>query len=204
MTPDRTPHRPSAPAGDQFLSTRWSVVLAAGEASKPEARQALNELCRTYWYPLYAYVRRRTGSADAAQDLIQEFFARLLEKNTIAVADRRRGRFRTFLLSSLRNFLANEGAKLRAAKRGGGLHIWQLDVHLAESRFTHEPADDLTADKTFDRRWAETLLSQVMQRLEDEFARLGKTAHFQQLKPFLTAGKREVRYTLSRSAVGDF
>ncbi len=112
MNAGRTPDRQAASGGDQFLSTRWSIVLAAGNASQPDSQEALSELCRIYWYPLYAYVRRRTNSVHEAQDLIQEFFLRLLERNTIAVADQQRGRFRTFLLTSLRNFLANEWAKL--------------------------------------------------------------------------------------------
>ncbi len=202
MTADRTPNRRTAPADDRFLSTRWSVVLAAGNASQPNSREALSELCRTYWYPLYAYARRRTSSVHEAQDLIQEFFVRLLEQNTIAVADQQRGRFRTFLLSSLRNFLANEWAKLHAEKRGGGCRIWQLDVSSAESRFAHQPTDSLTPDKLFDRRWAETLLDQAMNQLRDEFVRLGKLAHFDLLKPFLAGGKRDVSYANAARQLG--
>ncbi len=181
-------------SGGQFLSTRWSVVLAAGGSSEPDAQAALAELCRCYWFPLYSYVRRRVPHADEAQDLIQEFFTHLLEKNTIAVADQQRGRFRAFLLTALRNFLANEWTKSQTRRRGGGHRVWQLDLESGESLIKNEPLDVLTPEKLFDRRWAETLLKVVMNQLQDEFERLGKSDYFDQLKPFLTSGRREVRY----------
>ncbi len=202
MTQSMTFPRDADPPDDRFLSTRWSVVRAAGELSQPHAREALSELCRTYWYPLYVYVRRRTPNAHEAQDLIQEFFARLLEKNVLAAADQQRGRFRTFLLASLRNFLTSEWVKARAEKRGGGRPLWQLDVDLAESRMAHEPVDWLTPDRLFDRQWAETLLNQVMEQLQSEFMRMGKEAHFELLRPFLASGKREVSYAHAARRLG--
>ena len=124
---------------EPFGSTRWSVVLAAGRGQGPGAREALEFLCRDYWYPLYAYVRRRGHDADAARDLVQEFFTRLLERNTIAAADPARGRFRAFLLTALRNFLSNERTRERAGKRGGGRDVVSIDVEEGESRYLREP-----------------------------------------------------------------
>ena len=134
-------------------------------------QKTLEVLCRDYWYPLYAYVRRRADNVHEAQDLVQEFFARLLEKNTLAAADPQRGRFRAFLLTSLRNFLSNERAKGRTAKRGGDCDTWPLEFESGESRYLREAADNLTPERLFERRWAETLLDRVTLRLQDEFWR---------------------------------
>jgi RNA polymerase sigma-70 factor (ECF subfamily) len=141
-----------------FVTTHWSVVLDAGRADTTRARDALARLCQTYWHPLYAYVRRLGYSPHDAQDLTQEFFARLLAKNSLAAADESRGRFRSFLLSSLKHFLANEWDKARAQKRGGGQVPIPIDPAVAETGCYFEPADPATADKIFERRWALTLL----------------------------------------------
>jgi RNA polymerase sigma-70 factor (ECF subfamily) len=179
---------------DEFGSTRWSVVLAAGQRSTLQAHEALTQLCQHYWYPLYAYVRRRVRDSDQAQDLIQEFFARLLEMNLIEKADPQRGRFRAFLLTSLRNFLTNEWAKTQAVKRGQGHAPLSLDLRTGEARYLAEPVDTLTPEKLFERRWAETLLDRVTEQLRAEYVRSGKQAHFDQLVPFLVGRNEDVSY----------
>jgi DNA-directed RNA polymerase specialized sigma24 family protein len=152
----------------RFTTTHWSVVLAAGQGSAPGAQEALERLCQTYWYPLYAYVRRKGYGAEDAQDLTQEFFARLLARNYLRVADRNKGRFRSFLLGSLEHFLAREWTKARAQKRGGGHRVLSLDGADAENRYLLEPVHDLTPERIFERRWATTLLEQAMSRLREE------------------------------------
>jgi RNA polymerase sigma-70 factor (ECF subfamily) len=178
------------PAGDQpgqrfvFATTHWSVVLAAGRSDIPQARDALEKLCQTYWYPLYAYVRRRGYSPADAEDLTQQFFAWLLERDWLGGADQQRGRFRSFLLTSFSNFLANEWDKARTQKRGGG-RVVSLQRDEAEIRCTREPVDNLTPEQSYEWRWALTLLDQVMNRLSAEFARDGKAELFEVLKPCL-------------------
>jgi RNA polymerase sigma-70 factor (ECF subfamily) len=169
-------------------------VVSAGGNDTTHARNALEKLCRAYWFPIYAFVRRQGRGPHDAQDLTQEFFARLLEKNQIADADRNRGRFRSFLLASLKHFLANEWHKARAQKRGGGQVPIPIDTAAAESRCGFEPADNVTAEKIYERRWALTLLDQVLRRLRDEYTRDGKEKQFEQLKPTLTEASRSVRY----------
>src|SRR5258708_1681604 len=146
------------PCAGQFATTHWTVVLAAGRSDSVPAREALSKLCQTYWYPLYAYIRRQGYSAHDGQDLTQEFFARLLEKNYLGDVDRAKGKFRSFLLAALKHFLANEWDKANALKRGGGLTFVPLQVESAETRYGLEPIDTLSADKIFERRWAPTLL----------------------------------------------
>src|SRR5689334_15131385 len=154
----------------QFPDTHWSVVLRAGDrAGQPQREQALETLCRAYWYPLYAYVRRRGYPEETAKDLTQGFFLRLLEKNYVGDADARRGRFRTFLLTSLGYFLANEWDRSRAQKRGGDRSLVSLDELDAEGRYLHEPADGSTPETVFERRWAEAVLEGVFGRLRREF-----------------------------------
>ena len=145
--------------------------------------RALETLCRAYWYPLYAYVRRRGHGAEDARDLTQGFFAALLGKQALARADRERGKFRTFLLGSLNNYLANEWDKARALKRGGGATLASLDEQDAEDRYLHEPANALSPEKLFDRRWAETVLEMVFARLRHEFAAAGQLERYELCKP---------------------
>ncbi len=183
-----------SPAADGFTSTRWSIVLAAGQTERPDSQQALAQLCQSYWYPLYAYMRKRIRDPHEAQDLIQEFFSRLLERNTVSVADPQRGRFRTFLLTSLRNFLADYWDKGRAIKRGGGQPKLSLDFETANSMVAIEPADEQTPDRLYERQWALTLLDHVMERLREEFVRVGKEHYFQQLQPFLGGGRSGTSY----------
>ena len=177
-----------------FVTTHWSVVLAAGGGDAISSRNALAQLCQSYWRPLYAYVRRLGHSPHDAQDLTQEFFARLLEKNFLIGADEARGRFRSFLLASLKHFLANEWDKARAQKRGGAQIPISFDLAFAETSCQWEPADNSTAEKIFERRWALTLLDGVLRRLRQEFVQDGKENLFEQLKPTLTEASRTVRY----------
>jgi len=176
----------TGPAGwdAQFATTHWSKVLAAGDSSAPGAKEALEGLCRTYWYPLYAFVRRQGQSPHDAQDLTQEFFAWLLESKQLRVADSERGRFRSFLLGMLKNFLSDERKRVQAQKRGGGCALISLDAALAEERYDLEPAIDLTPEIIFDRRWAWTVMEQTVARLRDEYVAAGRAELFEQLKHF--------------------
>jgi RNA polymerase sigma factor (sigma-70 family) len=185
MPDDPSDMRPAA-GKRHFATTQWSVVLAAGRRSSPDSSEALAALCQTYWYPLYAYVRRRVGNVHEAQDLTQAFFAKVLEKNYLAVAQPERGKFRAFLLTSFKNFLANEWDKARTLKRGGGKAPIPLDFESGESRFSFEPIDDLTPERLYDKQWALTLLKQVLGRLREEFMRAGKEQQFLHLKVFIT------------------
>jgi RNA polymerase sigma-70 factor (ECF subfamily) len=180
--------RPAAPA--QFATTHWTLVAAARDGAAPEARAALAELCRVYWYPLYAFIRRKGHDADAAQDLTQGFFARLLEKDFLAAVDRARGKFRSFLMAACQHFLANEADRQRAQKRGGGVPHLPLEFQQAEERYTREPAHALTAEKLFERRWATTLLEDVLTRLGEEFRADGKGELYDRLKTFLVPADR--------------
>src|SRR5262245_60476656 len=166
---------PLRPA-DAFATTHWSLVLRAGKGGSPEADEALAILCRRYWLPLYAYVRRRVAAGEA-EDLTQAFFARLLEKNTLAHASPERGHFRRFLLTALKNFLANERDRANAQKRGGRAPQ-AIDFKEAESRLCFEPAHDLTPERIYERQWALTLLDLVMERLRAEFTAAGKIRQF--------------------------
>lgn len=174
-------------ADRSFATTHWSVVVAAGRHSSPEAREALSTLCRTYWYPLYVFIRRQGFSADKAQDLTQEFFVRLMEKDFLAEVDREKGRFRSFLLAACKHFLSNERDRARAKKRGGGRDFISIDFDDAERRYRVEPSHNLTPEKLFERRWAMTLLEQVLANLRNESVRNGKAEQFDHLKAFLTA-----------------
>ena len=178
----------------RFLTTHWTEVLAAGRNDTTRARMALTQLCETYWYPLYVYVRRRGHSSHDAEDLTQEFFARLLEHNWLARADQAKGRFRTFLLTAMERFLANEWDKVRAQKRGGGQPFVPVQFDAAETRYGVEPADDRTPEQAFERRWALTLLDSVLQQLEAEFRAQGKTELFAALQPCLVGDRERLPY----------
>jgi len=177
-----------------FATTRWSLVLSAGNRGSLQSATALATLCETYWYPLYVFVRRRGRDADDAQDLVQAFFARLLEKNDLAAAGRERGKFRSFLLTSLKHFLANEWDRQRAQKRGGGQPLLSIDFGTADDRYRAEPSHDLTAEKVFERRWAMVLLANVLARLQQEFVQAGKSDTFDHLKIFLTGEQPALTY----------
>jgi RNA polymerase sigma-70 factor (ECF subfamily) len=185
MAEGNTEKETGASDGGWFTTTHWSVVLTAGHSTAPDARQALETLCRLYWYPLYAYVRRQGHSPEDAQDLTQDFFARFLEKKYFKLADPARGRFRTFLLTALKHFLANEWKKEHRLKRGGGCRFLPLDPAAGEVRFAAEPADAATPEVIYERRWAAALLERVLQLLGQECAAAGRTAQFEELKASL-------------------
>ena len=183
----------------EFLTTRWSIVLAAQDGS---SRDAMERLCRNYWYPLYAYVRRAGHSPEDAQDLTQEFFARLLAKSWLDNVQRERGRFRSWLLAPMRHFLTNEWHRSRTQKRGGGAVIFALDCEDAERRYHEEPSPDAAPDELYDRRWALTLLDTVLDRLGAEFSATGKAPLFAELRGALTGSARpyaEIGATLGMS-----
>ena len=182
-------HSPNSPESEpawRFASTRWSLVAAAGQGTSPEAQEALAVLCRVYWYPLYAYARRRLANVEDAQDATQAFFARLLEKDYLQAADPERGKFRSFLLTAFKRFLTKERERDQAQKRGGRRHIVPLDFQTGERRYHLEPVDHATPETIFERRWALTLLEQALARLRQEFETAGKQRVFDGLKATLT------------------
>lgn len=178
-----------------FATTHWSMVLAAGNQASPDYTRALSALCETYWYPLYAYLRRRGYDKQQAEDYTQDFFAALLEKQGLGKADPKLGKFRSFLLASLKNFLADEWGRKQAQKRGGGIKVSSLDFDEGQTRYGREPVDDLSAEKLFERSWAQAILAQALTRLKAEFAAEGKQDLFEQLKTYLTAQDAPYRDT---------
>src|SRR4051812_40306844 len=173
---------------DHFATTHWSVVLAAGAAEASTSKAALAALCELYWYPLYAYARRDGRSAEDAEDLVQAFFVRLLEKQSLRNARAECGRFRSFLLGSLKHFMINDYHHAHAAKRGGGARPIALDTSSAEGRYAFEPRDDETPERVFERRWAQTVIDRAQVRLRASFIRAGKVALFERLKDFAIGG----------------
>ena len=190
------------PGRSEFRTTSWSLILAASSDPTTQAREALSTLCQTYWYPVYAFIRRNGHDPDRAQDLTQGFFARLIEKNYLEDADRRRGRFRSFLLASVKHFLANEWDKERALKRGGGREPVSIDVVEAERWYTPSAVEGLTPETLFERRWALSLLERVRARLRAEYAGMGKAGQFQVLEPFLMPDPDETRYDVVAARLG--
>lgn len=179
MSGDETP-----PGSARFATTRWSMVVAAGERETPEGRAALESLCRSCWVPLYAFARRGGARPEEAADLVQGFFADLLERSAIRQADPERGRFRTFLLAAFRHFASKERERERALKRGGGATILPLDFAAGESLYLAEPADDRTPERIYERRWALSLLDRVMGELRASYDG-ERAAVFEALRPFL-------------------
>src|ERR1700747_531251 len=182
MTNGQTMH--TLPGPYQFPTTRWTLVVDAGDPHRKEARAALVSLCENYWYPLYAYLRRRGHAADEAQDLTQEFFIRVLEGRYLDRADPEKGRFRSFILTSLKFFVADEEDRQRAQKRGGGA-VLSLEFLSGEDRYQREPAHDETPERIYERRWALSVLDRVVARLRNELVQHGRPDHFEQLKGFL-------------------
>lgn len=185
-----------------FATTHWSVVLAAGQPNTPQTQAALERICRSYWFPLYAYVRRCGESPEQAQDLTQEFFARLLEKDWLRSANPARGRFRWFLLASLKHFLANEWDRARTQKRGGGQRPVSLDELAPEERYALEPADSLSADKLYDRSWALAVLDRARLQLREEFAEAGRAGRFELLEQFLPGEEASATYAVIAVRLG--
>ena len=184
---------------DRFATTQWKVVLDARDGTESQARLALESLCHAYWFPLYAYVRRRGHDADEARDLTQAFFADLLGRNFLDAIDRSKGRFRSFLLASLENFLSHERDKANALKKGGGVAPISLDGADAETRYRLEPSDPETPELVFERRWGATVMERTMERLRTEYA--GEPGRFERLKPCLT-GDNPDRYAEIGAALG--
>ena len=192
----------SSVPGDIFATTHWTVVLAAGRRHTPQSDGALEELCRTYWFPLYAYVRRRGHTKEDAEDLVQAFFARFLEKNYLNGLSAERGRFRAFLLASLKHFLINEWKKSRRLKRGGGEKLLSLDWESADQKFQVAATNEPSPDRAFDREWALALLAKVIECLRAECEADGKEKLFEQLKVFLTTGKGELSHAAAAKNLG--
>jgi RNA polymerase sigma factor (sigma-70 family) len=202
-TAERPTATRTAAAPAVFVTTHWSVVLTAAEKDTTRAQEALGYLCRMYWYPIYHFVRRQGHSVHDAQDLTQEFFARLLEKNWIAHADQSRGRFRSFLLLVLKRFLAGEWHKAHAQKRAGDRCV-PLPLDTAETRYAREPADTATPEQAFEKQWALTLLETVLGQLRAEYEQDGKGRWFEALKPCLLGSREsqpyaELAVTLAKS-----
>ena len=181
-----------------FDATSWTMVREAGQPHCPEGEAARAKLCQAYWYPLYFYARRLGHSPEDAKDRTQEFFVRLLEKNYVARADREKGKFRSFLLLLLKRFLATERARANRQKRGGGVQLIPLDLEDTENRYIAEPADELSPDKAFDRRWAQVLLARVTERLQAQCVAEGKVDLFTELRPFLSGQGEEPYEAVAR------
>ncbi len=171
----------------QFATTRWTMVTAAGREDSPDARQALEFLCRKYWSPLYFYLRRRGYDRSQAEDFVQGFFTHLLEKRGLRNVTPQKSKFRSFLLVSLKNFVADEWRRSQTERRGGGKCFLSLEFEQAETSYSLEPADRLSADKLFDRSWALTVIARAMEALQGEYAKAGKGEFFEQVKGYITA-----------------
>ena len=196
---------PGPRRASEFASTQWSLVLAATELTDPASRTALARLFEAYWFPLYAFARRRRIAAEDAKDAVQAFFAALLEKNGLRTVEPDRGRFRSFLLGAFRHFLANRRDHAAALKRGGGVADLSLDLAGAEARYGREPVDDQAPDRLYERRWALTVVDRGLGRLRRECEAAGKGARFDQLKGFLTGdrGRGNVSEVAQRLEMSD-
>ena len=193
---------PGAVAQPLFATTHWSVVLAAGQGDTVQSAAALEHLCGTYWYPLYAYIRRRGYAHEDAQDLTQEFFWRLLDRKWLPQVDRQKGRFRSFLLVAVNHFLANEWDRATAVKRGGRVLFQSLEDGTGERRFADESRLACSAEELYEHRWATTLLQTVLSRLRQEAAVAGSLKQFEQLEVFLTGEKRAGTYAELAAGLG--
>jgi RNA polymerase sigma-70 factor (ECF subfamily) len=185
-----------------FQTTQWTLVVAAGDSQHPDSRAALADLCQAYWYPLYAYLRRRGYPQEEAEDLVQGFFTQLLEKNYIKAADKERGRFRSFLLTSLKNYAANEWDRRTAVKRGGTSTTLSLDFEDAEGRYVIEPADERTPEQEFDRGWAMAQLTHVLERMRSEAGSGDAAERFELLQGFLTGEGEGIPYKEAAERLG--
>lgn len=187
---------------DQIATTQWSQVVAARDGTETEARQALENLCQTYWKPLYAFIRHQGSDPEEARDLTQAYFAELLEKDFLADVDAEKGRFRSFLFSSLRHFLSHERDRARALKRGGGTTTLSLDLESGEKSYAIHPSTLRTPEDVFEYRWAMTVITRALKRLEEESARAGTQRQFEQLKPYLTSTEPQVPYKDAAEELG--
>src|SRR5262249_13738646 len=192
--------RPESQAS--FPTTRWSLVARAGGISTPDAREALQVLCRAYWFPIYAFIRRHGADAEAAHDLTQTYFTRLLEKDLLHVADPQKGRFRSFLKSDCTYFLADQRDRERAQKRGGDRAMIRIEALDAEDRDRREMSDELPPERQFDRTWALTLLDRVLDQLAAEYADSGRGALFERLQVVLTPGSQPTSYARLAAELG--
>ena len=181
----------------RFRTTSWSLVRQAAHKSTPEGRQALAELCEAYWYPLYAFVRRQGHDVEEAADLTQAYFLRLLEKDYLSQVKPEVGRFRSFLLASLKHFLSHELERAKALKRGGGLAIVSLDTEEAERRYQPQADHKLTPERLFEKQWAMTILERVIDQLREEFSKAGKSQQFEQFTPYLSGEEPKIPYKLA-------
>jgi RNA polymerase sigma factor (sigma-70 family) len=200
LIPDLVP-LPSQ-SGAAFTTTHWSIVFSVNGNDQTKSAAALEWLCQSYWYPVYAFVRRSGVSSHEAEDLTQSFFAQMLEKETIKRADREKGRFRSFLLAALTNFLKNERDKRQTLKRGGGCQIVSLDETVADERYRREPVDPVTPEKLFERRWAMTIFELTFARLQTEYTAAGKAGLFAKLEPLITGEIQPGRYEELAAALG--
>jgi RNA polymerase sigma-70 factor (ECF subfamily) len=198
MVPAEQPSKATGQGAGVFETTHWSVVVHAGDSRSPEADSAMERLCRTYWYPLYVFVRRKGHSHEDASDLTQAFFAKFLEKRYLKSVDASLGKFRTFLLTSMTNFLANEWDKSQAQKRGGGQRVISFDDATAEERYQLEPVQQTTPETLYERRWAQTVMGMVLDRLAKET----DTKRFDALKPFLLEDKGARSYDEAAAQLG--
>jgi len=176
-----------------FQSTHWSLVLAAIDINSPRAEDALRRLCEAYWYPVYVFIRRRGSEAELAKDLTQEFFSRLIAKQYLRVADREKGRFRTFVMACVEHFLSNERKKQQTLKRGGHYTFVPLEDAQAEDRYQAEPVNEMSPDRLMDRRWALTVLGLSLEKLQQEYVRSGKASQFEALEVHLSGSKEAPR-----------
>lgn len=199
----REPTDAVRPPREQFPQTRWSVVLAACDTKDANrSTAALDDLCRAYWFPLYVYVRRRGAPPEDAEDLTQGYFAALIERNYLAQADRERGKLRSFLLTTLKHYLADEWSKAGALKRGAGRALVSIDAAAAEQRYALEPVDEQSPDRLFEKRWALTLLDNVLEALRADYVRSGQGRMFEVLKKFLAWNSASGAYREAAAALG--
>jgi RNA polymerase sigma factor (sigma-70 family) len=200
--PGKTDTKSTPADTSRFATTHWSLVLAAGSPESTRYQEALEILCQTYWYPLYAFLRKRGHDVHKTEDHIQSFLAYIIEKCALGRADRNRGKFRSFLVASLRNFLNNEWDHAHSKKRGGHKRILSLDTMTAEARYALEPVDRLSPDKLFERSWALTILDKAMTRLQSELTDKNKGDLFNHLKTYMTADRDTVPYQATAQTLG--
>jgi RNA polymerase sigma factor (sigma-70 family) len=185
---------PVRSGASKFATTHWSVVLSAVDSSSPQYKQSLKILCQTYWFPLYAYLRRHGYNTHEAQDCTQDFFMNMIEKDSLRLVNPDRGKFRSYILSALKHFMADRSDRARARKRGGGKTLFSLDLENAEDQYELEPVDQLSPERLFERMWALTLLQKAMNRLETEFSSMEKQKVFEQIVIYLAPAQEALSY----------